>query len=275
MKNLFKKWQREGRHSLVVAVGGRLYRWSPLLLRDLRHAFDYSRLPEQCGAQRSAEEWVEFIFERFDGAFRPIQKRAEICGLLKLLALRAPQRILEIGTANGGTLFLLCRALAPSGRALSVDLPGGWFGGGYPAWRKPVYRQFAAGGQQVTLLRANSHSEHTVERVREWLGGAKFDFILIDGDHTYDGAKLDLQLYSPFLSTDGLVAFHDIVPQTDADCGVSRLWPELRDRYETVEFVEDWEQDGAGIGVLTNAGREGGGVGASVPADGRVQPETD
>lgn len=255
MKNLFKKWQREGSHPLLVALAGRIYRWSPLALKDLKHALRYKGLPKQLTEKRPPEEWVDFIFERFSGALKPIQKKTEIAELVRLLESLAPKRILEIGTANGGTLFLLCRALAPSGKALSVDLPGGWFGGGYPPWRKWVYRQFAAPSQEVTLFRANSHLDSTLERVRQWLGGEKFNFILIDGDHTYEGAKLDLRLYSAFLAEDGVIALHDIVPQTDADCGVSRLWPELCQQYETVALVESWQQNGLGIGVLLNAGR--------------------
>jgi len=31
----------------------------------------------------------------------------------------------------------------------------------------------------------------------------------IDGDHTYQGAKLDFDLYSPYLADGAIVAFHD------------------------------------------------------------------
>ena len=41
------------------------------------------------------------------------QVRSEILGLGKLLQDAAPKRSLEIGTADGGTLFLLCTFCAP------------------------------------------------------------------------------------------------------------------------------------------------------------------
>jgi hypothetical protein len=42
---------------------------------------------------------------------------------------------LEIGTARGGTLFFLTRLASPHATIVSVDLPGGPFGGGYPRRR--------------------------------------------------------------------------------------------------------------------------------------------
>ena len=35
------------------------------------------------------------------------------------------------------------------------------------------------------------------------------EFLWIDGDHSYEGAKLDFDLWSPFLVDGGVVAFHD------------------------------------------------------------------
>ena len=36
-------------------------------------------------------------------------------------------------------------------------------------------------------------------------------FLWIDGDHTYDGAKLDFDLFSPYLVEGGIIAVHDIL----------------------------------------------------------------
>lgn len=38
----------------------------------------------------------------------------------------------------------------------------------------------------------------------------KFNFILIDADHSYETCKLDFELYSELLTPDGLIAFHDV-----------------------------------------------------------------
>ncbi|MGI6460290.1 MAG: class I SAM-dependent methyltransferase [Candidatus Hydrogenedentales bacterium] len=253
MKSTFKEWQRQGRFRLLVSPATRFYRWGPLAWKDLKFLLGQRTMRRYLLETHTIDEWVEYIFSQHDQAFKPIQIRSEISGLLKILQERQPKRILEIGTANGGTLFLLCRVLAPDGAILSVDLPGGCFGGGYAPWRQWIYKTFTTPDQKMDLLRADSHLPETRERVEEWLNGDKFDFILIDGDHTYSGAKTDFEHYRGFLQEHGIVAFHDIVPHKwDAGVEVFRLWNEIRSKHNVVEFVESWDQCGAGIGLLLN-----------------------
>ena len=38
----------------------------------------------------------------------------------------------------------------------------------------------------------------------------KFDFIFIDGDHSYAGVKRDYESSLPYLSENGLMIFHDV-----------------------------------------------------------------
>lgn len=251
--NRLKRWKRTNRHPYFVWLAGRIYRWGPLLWKDLLATRHRAKFHKELGCIRTPEEWVSFAFHSLNGTIRPYQIRSEITALMQLLQHRKPRRILEIGTANGGTLFLLCRALDPKGVIVSIDLPGGWFGGGYPLWRKHLYRSFATGEQRVELLRANSHDLRTLEMADALVERHPFDLIFIDGDHTYDGAKQDFMMYRRLLAPNGSVAFHDIVPHTrDPDCDVARLWAELKGDYNAVEFVEDWTSDFGGIGVLTD-----------------------
>jgi len=39
----------------------------------------------------------------------------------------------------------------------------------------------------------------------------KLRLLWIDGDHTYAGAKLDFDMFSPFLSNGAIVAIHDVL----------------------------------------------------------------
>lgn len=188
---------------------------------------------------------------RFRGySMRPYQVDDEILGLLAELRQRAPQRLVEIGTAQGGTLFLLARALPSSAHVVSVDLPHGEFGGGYAHWKIPLFHALAWGGARLSLLRGSSQTVEMRDRVRDRLGG-QADFVLIDADHSYAGAKRDFELYSPLVARGGMVAFHDIVPGKEKDVGgVPELWRELRSSYRHKEFVRDWNQGGFGIGVV-------------------------
>jgi predicted O-methyltransferase YrrM len=187
-------------------------------------------------------------------SLRPYQVEDEITQLLGVLRGRRIERAVEIGTARGGTLFLLTQALSPSARLVSVDLQYGEFGGGYPHWKIPLFHALALGGPSLSLLRGSSQTEEMRDRVSQTLGGPA-DFILIDGDHSYAGAKRDFELYRSLVAPGGIIAFHDIVPGSEHRVGgVPQLWQELKRDFQHQELVHDWKQGGFGIGLLFMAG---------------------
>jgi predicted O-methyltransferase YrrM len=180
---------------------------------------------------------------------KPYQVPSEIATLLTELQRRKPRLILEIGTANGGTLFLWTRIAAPDATIVSVDLPGGAFGDGYPAWRAWLYRQFPIDQQSLHLIRGNSHTPETRDRVRDLL--PEIDFLFIDGDHTYDGVKADFDMYAPLVRPGGLIALHDVAEHPPASgCDVARFWRELQETHRTTELIANPHQNWAGIGLV-------------------------
>jgi cephalosporin hydroxylase len=200
---------------------------------------------------------ISLMVDRPLGPGQPVfamQRPVEIAGFLsRMIALR-PRVVVEIGTASGGTLFLLARAAAPDALLVSLDLPGGSFGGGYQAWRKPLYRSFARDDQRIVLLRGDSHDPALAARLRKLLAGRPVDVLFIDGDHRYEGVKADFETYSPLVRPGGLVAFHDIVPDPGQEgMEVSRFWREISARHPSAELIERPDQHGYGIGVLTMA----------------------
>jgi predicted O-methyltransferase YrrM len=194
---------------------------------------------------------LAFGFSVGDVSIAPAQIRSEIESLLRRLRNAPPQRILEIGTARGGTLFLLSRVAAPEAMLLSIDLPGGSFG---ITWRPEstlLLKRLVLQSQTVCLIRADSHDSGTLSTVRTLLNGEPLDLLLIDGDHRYEGARRDFEMYGPLVRARGLIAFHDIVPGSPEKVGgVPMFWQEIRGRYETVEIVDDWGQEGFGIGLV-------------------------
>jgi cephalosporin hydroxylase len=183
-------------------------------------------------------------------SIRSVQALSEISSLLrKVLELR-PKVVVEIGTYKGGTLFMWSRIEPSPEKIVSIDLPGGRYGGGYNRNRRKLYREFVADrpGTEMTLFQCDSHSSATLKRLREILDGSPVDFLYIDGDHSYDGAKQDFEMYSPLVRTGGIVAFHDIVTTADG-CGVDRLWDELKKSYPHEEYT-DGTRGKKGIGVL-------------------------
>ena len=104
---------------------------------------------------------------------------------------------MEIGTENGGALFLFSHVASANATLISIDLSRGSFGR-YPKWKIPLYKSFARDRRRIHLIRADSHDSETLNEAKKILGDKLIDFFLfIDGDHTYEGIKRDFEMYSP------------------------------------------------------------------------------
>ena len=212
-----------------------------------------AQLSKQYSKNPSIERLLEAIYSSWRAflTVRPIQVKEEISQLLQTIAKTAPRTVVEIGTANGGTLFLLTRVAAPKATLISIDKPNGRFGGGYSGSMVPVFRSFARDGQEMILVRRDSHDNETFSLTQKVLKDRDVDFLFIDGDHSYEGVKADFATYSSLVSKGGMIALHDIVPGLPSHVGgVPRFWTEVREKYHSREIVKDWKQGGAGIGLL-------------------------
>ena len=186
--------------------------------------------------------------------------------------------VLEIGTKYGGTFYLWNKLLdaiqedvygmeptrpVNRGMCISIDMnDGGQHGGISNEEMDKRDLWFQERFDNVHFIRGDSHSIYTqAECARVLHRGEIFgsnsenriDFLFIDGDHTYEGVKMDFEMYSPFVKTGGIIAFHDIVISDhhhSRNVYVGEFWKELVDsgKYDTFEINSnlDW----AGIGVI-------------------------
>jgi cephalosporin hydroxylase len=218
-----------------------------LLLKGVRYLKCYGELAFG-GKPTSIEGTIDYCVDR------PIlmtQVRSEVVALGKMLEALAPARSLEIGTNYGGTLLLLCNLSSPSAKIISVDLPLGRFGGGYPRRKIPLFRKFRKPGQQLHLIRGDSHRQETKERVLRVLDSELLDYLFLDGDHTYEGVRRDFEMYAPLVRGGGMIALHDIaVHNRDRECQVDKFWSEVKNQYRHQEIVENPKQGWAGLGIL-------------------------
>jgi Methyltransferase domain len=176
-----------------------------------------------------------------------LHKQRELARLFQIAADARPKYLLEVGLSVAGT-FATWSKVCPSARLIvGLDLV------------KPqrVPRSVAA-DPRFTIVVGDSHSEGTVDRVRECLPEG-VDFLFIDGDHSYAGVKMDFTYFSKMVNPGGIIALHDINRDSfvksgvrkEADSGgVYKFWQEIRRSYACEEIVEDLEQDGYGIGVV-------------------------
>jgi len=213
-----------------------------------------SNLKEQLEHCNSINEYLDLVysFNFRDLTINPFQIKNEIATLLKILKLKKSKIVLEIGTANGGTLFLFSKVCPPDMTLISIDLPEGPFGGEFfPDWKIPFYKSFATQQQKIHIIRADSHNSKTLDEIKVLLNGKKIDFLFIDGDHGYESVKKDLELYGEFLSDDGIIAIHDISSGPEENVGeVPKFWKEIKSKHESLEILDNDNTLGYGIGLL-------------------------
>lgn len=186
--------------------------------------------------------------------FGILQIENEIVPFLEYVRDSRPKVVGEIGLKHGGNTFLFTRLFRETERFLGLDLVLQNIG---------KARFLARNGQRLDVIEGSSYAPDTIEKVRRLLGTDRFDFLFIDGDHEYAGVKADFEGYFDMVRPGGLIAFHDIVPDEFARTGVRnpnslcwgggvhQLWKELREKFPHREFVNCWDQNGFGIGVLT------------------------
>jgi len=198
---------------------------------------------EQC---QNVDDHYEFAVE----CFGPHQIKIEITEFLKMARNEKPRHVCEIGTASGGTNFLLSHALPDVSLMMGVDLF---------VRNKSRLRYFMRQGQQFYYLDGSSYAAETVEKAKRLLAGRQLDVLFIDGDHSYLGVKEDFLCYKQFVREGGLIAFHDIITDYSTRYGqhtgryggdVPFLWEKIKPCYPFYEFVQDKNQDGLGIGVI-------------------------
>jgi hypothetical protein len=174
----------------------------------------------------------------------------------EVVAKRTPRSALEIGTCNGGTLFVLMALAAHDAHVISLDLPGGIHGGGYGKYQSRFFlRAFPSAQQRLSLVRADSHLDSTADQIKGLLGGQQLDYLFIDGDHRYEGVRRDFLLYAPHVRKGGMIAFHDIAPIHHAGVDVFEFWNEIKSLSDSTEIIRPQlgnELLVGGIGVFTN-----------------------
>ncbi len=110
--------------------------------------------------------------------------------------------LLNLGCCRGGSAILLARGLHDSkysGRVWTVDI--------YPRRDLRIAsKNIHDSGVEHLITQCRGTTESWTARLAKV---APFNFIFIDADHSYDGVKSDWKNYSPMLSGDGLIAFHD------------------------------------------------------------------
>jgi hypothetical protein len=174
IKRTLRQWRRSGKHLWLVNVFGAVkYNYEHarhyLYSRQVLTALDNRKFE----TDPTPENLVAFVMNNFGASIAPIQDPHEVAELVRRVMAIRPRRVLEIGTARGGLLFLLCQSAASDATIISVDLPHGRNGGGYPKWKEPIFQKFKRPSQTLHLIRGNSHLKETRDKVLQLNQGDK------------------------------------------------------------------------------------------------------
>lgn len=119
----------------------------------------------------------------------------EAAALFKAVRHLPNSRGVEIGRFNGGSTLLLAVAVGEKGKLISIDI----------------------GPQDDEMLEQVLQKANVRSRVELLIGDANkvecnetLDFVFIDGDHSYEGAKRDHNLWGNRVKAGGLVIHHDM-----------------------------------------------------------------
>ncbi len=155
-----------------------------------------------------------------------IQKKIELLWLLDVVAAKDPRVIVEIGVDQGGT-FQALEAACPDATMIGIDIGAGKWSTGLPL-------------DDPRVICGDSHDTETLVELRRRLNGRKIGFLLIDGDHSYEGVAQDYWSYLPLVEEGGLIALHDIAEHSPASgVHVSEFWRAVRHRHpDAVEYIE-------------------------------------
>jgi predicted O-methyltransferase YrrM len=145
-------------------------------------------------------------------------------------------KILEIGCYNGGSSYYLSNFAE---KMITID-------NNDPCRFDPTKLPCC----DYTYVAGDSHDP----KMNEYFKSEIWDFVFIDGDHSYEGVKADFYNVLPFLKKGTPVAFHDIIISHfhhTHGCYVGEFWRDLKTNYGATKFDEivtnsEW----AGIGII-------------------------
>lgn len=163
-----------------------------------------------------------------------------------------PQRVLCIGSRNGFIPAILAMGCKDNKKGHVDFVDAGfdkndrqhWSGIGF--WRRVNPKKHF---NYLNLNKWLSTYVMTSAEFAQKFPQKKYDYIYVDGDHSYKGVKLDYKLFWSKLRKNGLMVFHDVIVKEWGELkefGVWKFWQELKDKNKiTFPFPKE-----SGLGIL-------------------------
>lgn len=182
----------------------------------------------------------------FEGGIQCQQVPVEFAGCVCELLTSGEKinKYLEVGSAAGGSAFIMDHFFKP-GTMVLID------NNQHPKHHVRPYILRDIPHEEIV---GDSHDQGTLNALRE--KNLVFDAILIDGDHSYEGAFCDVNFYTPFVKPSGFIIMHDtaFLPPF----GVKQVFDEMKkdDRFEFIKEFVSPTIPACGIGLFRKVANE-------------------
>jgi len=172
-----------------------------------------------------------------DGQLKPYKKRMRWDAILDRLPKNKKLKGAEIGVLNGNTAGRILRA-RPLLIHIMID-PWCVPGENSSYWKsadsnaRKAQREHEAAYQKTLKVTKFAGKRGRIMRMTSELASPQIknqslDFVFIDGDHSYEGTKKDIQLWMSKIKPGGWIGGHDYKHETRPDLGgVTKAWIEI------------------------------------------------
>ncbi len=167
-----------------------------------------------------------------------------------LVAQLRPRCLVELGTDRGESYFAFCQSALESETGTECFAIDHWQGDTHAgSYDETTYREVAAHNRAryaafSTLIRS------TFDQALERFAPESIDLLHIDGHHTEEAARHDVDSWLPKLRPGGILLMHDVVVR-GRGFGVWKVWADLGTRGRSFTFASApgfgmWEKPPAG-----------------------------
>jgi predicted O-methyltransferase YrrM len=158
--------------------------------------------------------------------------------LIKELGDNSEKTMIEIGSFVGESTVLFAESFK---KVIAVDP----FLADYDPADPTSYLFEFKNVYQTYLDRTGDHKNietivSTSDEATSKLGGLKYDFIYLDGLHTYDGVKTDITNYLPLVKEGGVIGGHDYTDKIPHLVGVHKAVNEMLGTPDKVFKDNSW-----------------------------------
>ena len=204
---------------------------------------------------RSLPDWISVTqaFTNPDPRFARLGPEGHPADLVRLLSRFSqwrPRWVLDMGTTDGGLLFLLARIAADNAHIIAASLPDQPF----PAEKIPFFQAMARPGQTIHCLTDIADHDALFMAIEKIIGQQRFDCIHIRGNRPLKAVSWDYRKYRGKLRGGGLLAWNGIQPIVDPGPdrnGGDLLWKEVRPLFpQRAEYLEGCRSTSGGIAVI-------------------------